>query len=203
MEKGYEYTYETVKNKLMDCDFVEAAARLGLKSPVDDAIKITFLGREYLINSSDVIAADGTYSDPNIRSILIYYITSKGSGEPEYSYSLLKRFIPRSMSGSGTNISWMERPIIREFRNDYNKFSIALKTLGAVYENSPNSYEYIWMYRILPKIPMRILYVKADEEFPCEIKLFLDNGANRFMEFEQLAFLCGCFIRRLIEISKR
>jgi len=42
--------------------------------------------------------------------------------------------------------------------------------------------------------------MEADEDFPSEIILKLDNGTSRFLEFEQLAFLCGCFIEAVTEL---
>jgi len=128
------------------------------------------------------------------------YIDEAYGSKPEYSYSPLHSF----MSGpvGGFNISWMTAPIVRAFGNDYDKFCRAMKYLGAVPEEIPDSREHVWFYRILPKIPMQIVYVDADDEFPCEVNLKLDNHAGQIMEFEQLAFLCGCFVSTLSGIGK-
>ena len=195
MSHSYEQTYQAIVHKLAGCDLGESAARLGLPLPVGGIIKTLFLGREYEISSKGVTAADGLPSNPNCRSTLIYYVTSRGKAEPEYSYSLLHSFIPGPRGG--LSISWMTAPLVRKFRNDYAGFCSAMKLLGALCEESPKRSEHVWSYRILPKIPMQIIYSEADEEFPCEIKLKLDNNSGRFMEFEQLAFLCGCLVNTL------
>ena len=96
----------------------------------------------------------------------------------------------------------MTAPLVREFGKDYDGFCRAMKLLGAKPGESPKSSEHVWSYTILPKIPMQIVYVDADDEFPCEIKLKLDNNSGRLMEFEQLAFLCGCLVNTLTKINK-
>ena len=196
MSKGYEKNYQGIVYKLADCDFEEAAARLGLDPPVNGVVRIPFLGREYEITSKGVTVTDGLPVHPNYLSSLIFYITSGGSGEPENSYSLLHSFIPDNVGGF-SNGAWMTSSLVREFGNDYGKFSDAVKSLGAVPDVSTGGKDHCWSYRILPKIPIQILYFEADDEFPCEIKLKLDNSAQKFMEFEQLAFLCGCLISTL------
>ncbi len=201
MPKGYEATYEAVKHKLATCDFCESAQRLGINPPCSGELRINFLGREYGINSTGVFASDGMPSDPNIRSILIYYITSKGSGEPTYSYNMLHSFVPGSIGGNGEPTSWMTAPLIRKFENDSGGFDRALKSLGAIPQKSTRKDMLIWTYAILPKIPIKITYTAADDEFPLEIKLMLDSNAGKFMEFEQLAFLCGCFVKTVSEAA--
>ncbi|MDR0469939.1 MAG: DUF3786 domain-containing protein [Peptococcaceae bacterium] len=200
MANGYEQIYQSIIHKLAECDFGEAADRLGLAPPINGLVHMLFLGRAYEISAAGVAAPDGLATDPNIRSILVYYITSKGKAEPSYSYSFLHRFISGPLGGQG--ISWMTAPLVREFGNDYPKFCGAMMSLGATYERSPSISEHIWSYRILPKIPMQIVYVEADDEFPCEIQLKLDDVAGQFMEFEQLAFLCGCLVHKLSQIGK-
>jgi hypothetical protein len=199
MAKGYEYTYQTIVPKLAVCDFAEAAARLGLRAPIDGTLKVHFLGREYEITPTGVKALDRLPSDPNDRSILIYYLTSQGFGEPDYSYRMPHYFIPNSL-GAG-DISWLADALKKEFGNDYQRFSQVLKNLGATLEEPLRPGEYIWHYSILPKMPLKIIYFAADEEFPCEFKIMLDNSAIRFLEFEQLAFLCGCLIRTLAQMG--
>lgn len=73
LASGYEYNYKVLVSKLADCDFEEAAARLGLKRHENGSITVRFLGRDYAIRSDGVFAVDGRPSAPNNRSILIQY----------------------------------------------------------------------------------------------------------------------------------
>ena len=200
MSKGYEKNYQGIVYKLADCDFEEAAPRLGLNPPVNGVVKVPFLGREYEITSKGITVTDGLPVHPNYLSTLVYYITFKGGAEGDNS-SLGSSFI-RSISSGFTHVigdlAWYSSDeLAKEFGKDYNKFRNAMEALGAVAEESVKGKEYTWSYRNLPKIPMKLVYYEADDEFPCEIKLKLDDCAKRYMEFEQLGFLCGCFATTL------
>lgn len=201
MKSGYENVYNAIVHKLANCDFEEAAARLGFSPPVEGALTVHFLDQDYKISAQGVTALHGQQSDPNNRSLLIYYLTTQGGGEPFYSYSLPHYFIDGAL-GSG-DLAWLTAPLVRAYGSGVESIVEPLKALGAVYQGERKAGEYIWTYRILPKIPMQIVYREADEEFPCQIELMLDKGAGRFLEFEQIGFLCGCFIETLIKMGQK
>jgi hypothetical protein len=46
------------------------------------------------------------------------------------------------------------------------------------------------------------VFYPVDDEFPVEIQILLDRSAPRFMEFECLAFLTGCFTNALIMAAR-
>ncbi|MDR3161466.1 MAG: DUF3786 domain-containing protein [Spirochaetaceae bacterium] len=50
---------------------------------------------------------------------------------------------------------------------------------------------------LLPRMPVKVVHYEADEEFPCEVKIFYDKTALNFLDFEPLAVLNGCFINAL------
>ncbi|MCL2160234.1 MAG: DUF3786 domain-containing protein [Oscillospiraceae bacterium] len=199
---NYEILYNSITHKLSDCDFSEIAPRLGFELPIDNTLTMCFVGREFKINQFGVFASDGMPSDPNIRSTIIYYVTSKGCGEPSYSYKSPHAFIHSSTTGAKMELEWMTSPLIRKYKNDIYGLGAILHKIGADYDNKPNNGIHKWTYRVLPKIPMQIIFMEADDEFPCEINLMLDESADKFMEFEQLAFLCGCFVKSILILEK-
>jgi len=203
MKTGYEKTYQSIVHKLLKCDLKEAAHRLGLDQPVNGSLRVSFLGREYEVTSEGIWGTDGLPSDPCCRGVLVYYVTSEGSGDPGDTYWLPQTFSPISVGG--VNISWMSAPLANVIGSDHSKIKKAMNKLGAIYLGSPKgdkSSEHVWEYRILPKIGTQITFLEADEDFPCEIILKLDNGTGRFLEFEQIAFLCGCFMEAVTELCK-
>ena len=195
MASGYEQNYQLIAGRLAELDFAEAASRLGLDAPANGAVRISFLGRTYEIGAAGVCASDGLPSSPTHRAILVHYMTSKGSGDPEGVYCTLGHFMPGAISGGA--IAWMTAPLVGRYGKDYPRFEAAMLALGAKNRKANREGEHEWSYAILPQIPMRVVYIEADDEFPCEIKLMMDAGAGRYLEFEQLAFLCGCLVERL------
>ncbi len=52
--------------------------------------------------------------------------------------------------------------------------------------------KHLWKFNVLPKIPLKIVFYEADDEFPTNIQIMLDKTALQFLEFECLAFMVGC-----------
>jgi len=200
MSGGYNSIYENVSQKLITCDFSEAAERLGLSLQPDGGFVINFLGREYIINSQGVYPIDRNPVNINNRSVLAYYILSRGHGEPAFSYVTLSY-----LAGSGINfgnIKWMTDPLREIFEGNYQLFSDTMFKLGAVFGGILKSGGHSWLLNILPKIPLQIVYNEKDEEFPCEVLVKFDENASRYMEFECLAFLQGCLVRAMIRTAQ-
>lgn len=197
MSSGYEQIYESLIPKLSRCDFSEVAERLELSLQPDGTLSVIFLGREYEISSRGVNPTDGKPVNVNNRNVLAYYTLSKGVGEPAFSY------VPISyLAGTGiiftTNIKWMTDPLGKTFSGDYVTFSETMCRLGGVFKGKLKSGGYSWLLKALPKIHLQIVYYDGDDEFPCEVQILFDKNASRFMEFECLAFLEGCFVRAMI-----
>jgi hypothetical protein len=96
----------------------------------------------------------------------------------------------------------MVKPLLREFGDDYDKFQSAALQLGGVPEGASSDGGQRWIFEVLPKIPVRLVFYQADDEFPADIQMLFDRSALRFMEFECLAFLSGCFTKALIMAAR-
>ena len=196
---GYDSVYLGLITKLSGCEFQEAAGRLGLEY-VDGGIQVCFLRREYRITLDGVKPLDGHPVNVNTRSVLLYYLLSKGQGDPEGSYVLFEA-IPRMISGLSAQSRLMNAPLERHFGNDYAKFSDAALRLGGSEEESGVG-KHLWRFNALPKIPLKIVFYEADDELPASIQIMLDRTALRFLEFESLAFMVGLFARALIKTAQ-
>ena len=200
MPNGYEITYESVRKKLADCDFHNAIKYLGFEKTGRDSIKIDFMNREYEISREDVIPLDDRYVDVNVLSVLIYYAVSVGKVEPLYRFSLLKNFTKGMFSGSEFSLNWMSAPLTRKFSKDYNLFKRTAQKIGMELISEKNS-SHTWLYFLLPKIPIQLVYYEEDDEYPCDIQIMYDLTASDYLEFEPQAFLTGCFIREFISVE--
>ncbi len=131
---GYDSIYLGLVSRLPGCDFQEAARRLGL-SYVDGRIQASFLERDYRITVDGAEPLDGQPVNVNNRSVLLYYLLSRGSGDPENRFVLFES-IPGMGGGLHTELRLMNRPLERCFRNDYAKFGEAALKLGGVAEEA-------------------------------------------------------------------
>jgi hypothetical protein len=48
-----------------------------------------------------------------------------------------------------------------------------------------------------------IKYFEADEEFPCDIKIYYDKTVSEYLDFEPLAVLNGCLVSALAAAAER
>jgi hypothetical protein len=202
MTSSYDVIYEALLPKLVECNLAESAARFNLPIDSDGQITISFLERDYHISNTGVIPVDGKPVNINNRSILIHYVLSQGTGEPVYSFKPLFRMTTIFSSGDTGKASMMDAPLIKAFGDDVNKLDETIIKLGGKSELSKEPYSQSWLVEVLPKIPVKIIYREADEDFPVEIQTQLDVTAPEFLEFECLAFLCGCLVRALIKTAE-
>jgi hypothetical protein len=201
MNSGYEQIYESLILKLDKCDFVEVVERLGLSLQPNGTLSVNFLGREYEISSHGINPTDGKPVNVNNRSVLAYYLLSKGKGEPAYSYVPINNLTGVAITSS-TNTKWMTDQLGKTFSEDYATFSETICRLGGVFNGKLKSGGYSWLLETLPKILLQIVYYEEDDEFPCEVQILFDKNASSFLEFECLAFLEGCLVRAMIMTAK-
>jgi hypothetical protein len=201
MSNGYEQIYRGLLPRLAQCDLAESAGRLGLQLLANGDVAIQFCGREYLINSAGVIPADSQPDDVNFRNVLAYYILSTGSGEPEHSFVPLPRTTGIIDGQKIHDKGMLILPLLREFGGDYDKLQSAAQNIGGVLEDSSPDGGHCWTFQVLPKIPLRLIFYEADDEFPADIQILFDRSAPRFMAFECLAFLTGCFAKSLVRAA--
>ena len=196
MRGGYDAIYHGLVARLPECDLREAADRLGL-AWVDGGVRLRFLGRNYLIASDGVRREDGRPADVNTLSVLLYYVLSEGRGDPEGSYVLFEA-IPRMVGALGAQSRLLNAPLEQRFADGYGTFRAAAKRLGGVEEES-RAGTHVWKFDVLPKIPVKLIFDEADDDFPLSVQIMLDRTAVRFLEFECLAFMVGCLVRALVE----
>lgn len=199
MKSGYEQIYIDIIHLLAGIDFTDAASRLGLRQTEGGELSVDFLRRPYKISRAGVDVLDGNPVPVNNRSILVYYAASTGAGEPTHVFRPLSSFSHGLFtSGERNSLKWMASPLVKAFGANRERLAAVLSAMGATVLGNVRLGEYAWLYNLLPKIPCKIVYEEADEDFPCNIKILLDDGALRFLAFEQLAFLNGAFVGALI-----
>jgi hypothetical protein len=203
MKNGYEQTYDTIAPRLAGCDFSDAARRLGFTLASNDTLSIAFLGRTYEVTHQGIRPADGREVNVNILSVLVYYTISKGSCEPGRDFHLMHNFTHGLVTSNNPDSDWMIEPLRKEFGEDHQKFHEAALELGMEYVGSRVDGEHTWYYPLLPKIPVKVVYYEADDEFSCEVRIFYDKTVLQFIDFEPLAVLNGCFVGALAEIGKK
>ncbi len=202
MTSSYDVIYEALLPKLAECNLAESAARFGLNINPNGDIIINFLKRDYRITNTGVMPLDGKRVNMNNRSIWIHDVLCQGTGDPVYLFKPLFRMTTVFSSGDTGKASMMDAPLIKAFGDDIKKLAETIIKLGGKSELSKEPNSQCWLLEVLPKIPVKIIFREADEDFPVEIQTQFDVTALEFLEFECLAFLCGCLVRALIKTAE-
>ena len=190
--------------RLLSCDFEKAAADLGLVYK-DGLVQVDFLQRSYTIDETGVREIGEVFdtnksstdsdSDVNRKSVLIYYLTWGGRGEPVYRFKLFHSFSQGIFSGGATETNWLSaslKRILSEGADGANRFAQAMSVFGAAQKPATGGATSVWSYLLLPKMPVEIYFYDKDEEFSCEVKVMYDSTALTFVPFETLGVLGSC-----------
>ena len=209
MQRGYEKTYDWVVKLLGDCDFEDSARRLDLGLISGDEVSVDFLGRTYLVGRRGVSLAEEKIPwsidyegfEHNLKSALGYYVLSEANLDPVDDYCVITSF-SKGVFREGDEGDIFNNPLGRVYGADYRKFRGVAEMLGMAEEESRPNLKYTWRYRILPKIPIKIVYYEGDDEYPTKLQLLYDKTAILFYKFEPLSVLNGCFVMALAAIGK-
>jgi hypothetical protein len=185
---NYEKNYEHIRSWLADCDFAEAAPRLGLSPAIDGTIKLTALGREFSVNRDGVFQLCGEPSDVNLKSVIIWYLTYGGQGEPAVEFGSSSSFsggMFGARSSDYNSYEWQKHAglTLRQFR-------AVAKRIGAEFVRSER-YGEVWRLFLFPKVTLLLEYSEADDEFPATIDIKASANALTFLPFETLAVAHG------------
>ncbi len=177
---------EDIKN----IDICKMAEDLGAIIKKNRAIEIRCIGRDYIISEDRQISADGKVS-PWEKILLLLYIKTGGSGvltNEWVSFAELK--------GGGVKVEAIikecEAPLSEMFSKNAKAAAGAIEKLGAKQIDFQAS-QHTWIFYLLPKIPILILYWPANDEFQASVKLLFDRTADRFLDVESIVFLCENF----------
>jgi hypothetical protein len=210
MEKGYEKTYNWVKGLLKNCDFSDSAKRLGLKQISEKKVLINFFDRTYQITKDDIELVeqktawnvDSEGYEYNLKSVLGYYVLSDANIEPSCEYSTLGHFSGGVFRESSSWLSMMNNKFSETFGNNYEKIKEIMEKYGMEYEEGNRDGKYIWNYKILPKIPIKLIFYEGDEEYPSKLQILYDNNALKIFNIEQLSVLHGSIFQLILAMGK-
>jgi hypothetical protein len=211
MEKGYEKTYNWVKSLLKNCDFSESSKRLGLKQISKDGVLLNFLDRTYqitnegieLIEEKTIWKPDSEGYEFDLKSVLGYYVLSEANIEPIYEYCTLGQFSGGVFRESSSWLSMLNKNFFDTFGGSCEKLEKTMNMLGMEYEAGNRSGKYIWNCRVLPKVPIKIIFYDGDDEFPSKMQILYDKNVIKIYNFEQLSVLHGSIFRALLFMGKQ
>ncbi|MDR0818096.1 MAG: DUF3786 domain-containing protein [Oscillospiraceae bacterium] len=194
---NYDRVYETIRAWLSECDFSEAASRLGFEPPNDGVLTFASMGRGWRVDKDGVTQISGSGTHVNFRSVIIWYLTFKGS---KWTPAIREadEFAPLPSFSSGIfgqrSADFQSFEWRRHSGLTYGEFRSAAERIGAKLTRSER-YGEVRRLDVFPKVPALLTYSEEDDEFPAQVDVKFRADALTFLPFETLAVLHGLIER--------
>jgi hypothetical protein len=187
---------KTQLENLAKIDLKSQAQAMGL--PLDDQgrVAVNFLGRRLLVDNQGVTSVDGSPVPIDAQSVVAHYLASLGREELTGEYVPIGRLTGIGVTSESPSESLI-KPLVKLIGPRYDLFAQAAPKIGGVHQGLSPAGGQAWNFG-LPKLPARIEFFEADDEFEAEIKLLFDTSANKFVSYECLELLTMCVVVDLL-----
>jgi len=154
---------------------------------IDAPVELTFLGRGFRVTKEDVVQISGEPVHINAKSIIVWYLTFGGAGNPalvpNYDFVLIHAFSQGIFSDQST---WRKSAAQAKGKLTLDEVRSVAKRLGADFYRK-EKYGESYLLFALPKIPVVITFSEGDDEFPSQLDVKFSSNATDFLPFESLA----------------
>lgn len=188
--ENYEKVYQGLLTDLARLDLAQLSAGLGcslVDGPDGQSLKVRLLGRDYLVGPAGATDEQGRQPHFSSRIVLCYYLLRRGSGPTAGSYIAY-----RETEGAFFNSFFqaeVEQRLARSFQDRPDKLASAAQMLGGRPGVEGMSGDITFTLPALPKIPLAVIFYRADDEFPASSAVLFDANAENFLDPECLAVL--------------
>jgi len=187
-----------LSNELFDV----LSERSGFESEDGNTFRIPFLNRVYRVHYPDFEFEDRSEVGKEIpiqEQILILHYMSALSTRPLTGQWISYREIPGASFYFSAFVKRAIVPLKNVFGQNLAGFSNAASQLnGKPIALGDAGFE----FDILPKVPLQLILYTGDEEFPAEANILFDKSIGKILSAEDIAWLAGMVVYRLIAISK-
>lgn len=188
--------------KLSQESFETIAQRSGFESSDGQSLNVPFLDRTYLVSTPLFEFEDQADSEKEIpiqeQVLILHYLMAVEV--PDLTGRWISyREIPGASFYFGAFVKRAVDPLKKVFGQNISGFSRAAEKLRArIIENGDAGFE----FRVLPAVPLQLILWEGDDEFPAEANILFDETIGRILSPEDVAWLAGMVVYRLIALSR-
>jgi len=181
--------------------FANIAKQSGFDRPTDRTLDVPFLDRTYRIVYPEFEFSDTADSENAVpiqeQVLILHYLLPEQI--PELSGTWVAyREIPGASFYFGAFVKRAVDPLKKVFgKNIGALIGAATHLAGQPVEPGDAAFE----FALFPKMPLRLTVWAGDDEFPPEANILFDATAGRILSPEDLAWLAGMLVYRLIFLS--
>jgi hypothetical protein len=166
-------------------------------------VEIPFFGNIYRVARDNVVNADGKRPDYGICVILLKYLLMCPRQIPiEDDWISYRDFKDSGLSLDVSFSDHARRAITDQYSGQKGALENATVALGGTLLESDYPYDVAAMFRVLPRVPVLLLFNDVDDEFPAKTSILFERRAERFLDVECLAMVGGYLFDKLKRTGK-
>ena len=183
-------------------NFNDIARRTGIEVLEDHAFRVPFLDRVYRVGFPDFQFVDESNVSTDVliqEQILILHFMAAGVVSGLSGNWIAYREIPGAAFYFSAFTKRAVDPLKKVFGHNLSEFSKTAEGLhGTPLDTGDAAYE----FRVFPDVPLRLILWEGDDEFPPEASIIFDESIGKILSPEDVAWLSGMLVYRLIALSK-
>ncbi len=179
------------------------AERSGFEKIGNGALQVPFLGRTYRVSYPGfefAVEGEGTAEKdiPLQEQVLILHYVMGADGTVSGNW-VAYREIPGASFYFSAFVKRAIDPLKKMFGMDA---SLLQKPAARLDGNSIDVGDAGFEFRLFPKIPIQLILWEGDAEFPAEANILFDDSVGDFLSPEDIAWLAGMLVYRLMGLAR-
>lgn len=174
----------------------------GFESASENTFRIPFLDRNYVVTYPQFEFKDSAAADqavPLQEQVLILHYMLAAEMPASSRHWISYREIPGAAFYFGAFVKRAVAPLKKVFGLNIAGFAKAARKLNAAeIDHGDAGFE----FRVLPAVSLRLIIWSGDEEFAPEANILFDKNIGRILSPEDVAWLAGMVVYRLIGLAR-
>ena len=185
----YEKHYAGYLEELSRIDLTHHASILDITFDNDRTATVPFLGSVYRVSLEGIEDDSGRRPDYGTCVILCRYLLMCPDRVPTADDWVHFRDFKESGPLTTYFNENAEGAVARRFSGEIAGLRAVAETLGGTDPGLDLAYDLTFRFRVLPRVPVLLLFNDADDEFPAQCTLLFERRAEQFLDAECLAMV--------------
>ncbi len=173
----------------------------GCEEDADGNFRLTFFWQEYVISGDDfTVRRADTGDEPSsfTQSLILTYLATADGTTPSSRWVGFRE-LPDGLFYVQAFQGYTGGRLVRELGDGIETFRRAAGALGGEpLEIGDAGY----VFTVLPRVHMAIVYWEGDEEFPSQARVLFEDTAARYMPTDGLAILGSQLVGRMLKAAR-
>lgn len=172
----------------------------GCMLDADGNLRLTFQGQEYVVAGTDfTVRRAGTDQEASsfIQGLVLTYLVTADGTTPSGRWVSFRE-LPNGLFYAQAFQGYSGDRLVRELKGGLPAFHRAAEALGGEpLELGDAGY----VFAVLPRIHLAIVYWQGDEEFPSQAQVLFEDSAAHYLPTDGLAILGSQLVGRLLKAA--